>query len=77
MSTHRTGTSNHLPHFIEASTPTNLFKLIRRLQSRDSGEYKFINMYYDTANAKHVAWFYKLYNEDEQLTEAINELTKK
>lgn len=71
-----TGDHNFLPNFIEAPTASSLFRKIRSLQAADGAEYRFINFYFDPSTSRHIAWFYKLNDNKEELQEIINGTSK-
>lgn len=46
------------------------------MQRSNMAQYQFISFYYDTSSGKHVAWYYTLITEQEQLKELVDGTTK-
>lgn len=69
------GDHNKVPQHAKAKTAQALHKKLAKLQFKNGVEYKFISFYFDSLVNEHVAWYYTILNENEQMREAINGIT--
>ena len=70
------GSHNFAPVSLSAPTLSALEVKIRQIQRDDGSEYRFISFYFDPLKERHVAWYYKLNKNDQEIKELIDGITK-